>query len=864
MRLRLVYAFIVLIMYCTAPAAAQSGQAFSRTYTPTIVRGSISEYLNELEAATQVSISYSTAYANVQKIVSLAPGTYTLSETLKELFRGQALVFRESNGKILVLPAAENSREQETTAGITINGYVKELETKEVLICAVLYVPELGISASTNNFGFYSLSLPAAKKYRVICAYTGCITDTFYTEGSSKSRYDILLPVQDHTLAEVRIVSERELSPIQHKLTYADIKDRPAVLGEQDVMRALQHISGIQSGTDGTNSVIVRGGDPGQNLNLLDGVPLYYIDHFMGLTSVYNPEAVRAVDFYKGAFPSRFGGRLSSVIDVHTKDGNMERWGGQFTMGLIKSTLNVEGPLVKDKASIMLSGRRTWPDLLWMPITRDLALNFYDLNGKANYILDQNNRLYLSFYNGRDRIGINVEQGGAKAGWGNTVGSLRLNSIINPKLFINTTLTYSSFLYTLQEQRQELSQSGIVNTGLYEGRSSIKDMALRIHANWYAHPDHKVEFGAHYSLAAFVPAELNTQDPSGGGIGIISSSSNFRSQELVCFAEDEIRLSRRWTFKPGVHIANWFNDQFGYCSIQPRLYLSYKLAKGHMLYASYTQMAQFLHLINNNTFGLPTDFWLPSSERIKPERSGLSALGYTGKPTKGSRFSAEAYYKDISNTVTYNIGKNLFDNSLSWEEKIVQGRGWSYGAELTAEQRWQHFTLAASYTLSWSWRQFAQLNDGKAFPYRFDRRHNIRTSLRYEPSGRFNIMASWVYMTGEAITLPDQVYPDLDNNLKIWPGTATSSGSFTYNLSGWNNYRLPPIHRLDIGMNFIRKRGKYQERTWSCGVFNAYGNRNVLFVDLTSQSMPDGSTEIQLKGLSMLQFVPYISYQLRF
>jgi hypothetical protein len=862
MRLALIQAFTLLILFCSIPAAAQSGHLFAQTYSPSISRGSIQEYLDDLQTKTHIPVSYSAAYTDLQQTVSLPLKTYTVATALQELFRGQALIFRESNDKILILPADKESSRHNSSL-ITVNGYVKERDNKEVMIGAVLYVSELGISATTNSFGFYSLSLPADKKYRVLCGSAGYVTDTFFSDGQLQGRHDILLAAENTTLAEVNIIAEKEL-PIQQKLSYEDIKDRPAVLGENDVMRALQHVAGVQSGTDGTNSVIVRGGDPGQNLSLLDGIPLYYIDHFMGFTSVYNPEAVRSVDFYKGAFPSRFGGRLSSVIDVHTKDGNMEHWGGQFSMGMLKGSLNVEGPLIKNKASIMLSGRRTWPDLLWMPFTRDLALNFYDLNVKANYIWNKNNRLYLSFYNGRDRIGIDVDLGGAKAGWGNTLGSVRLNSIVNPKLFVNTTLIYSRFLYTLSERRQEISPNGIVYGALYKGRSSIDDIALRLDANWYASTRHKIEFGTHYSIADFIPAELSSEGPYNSGYALISPTSRFKVQQLVVFAEDEFKPNRRWTIKPGLHMATWFNAQFTHSSLQPRLYIAYRPASRHTIYTSYTQMAQFLHLINNNTFGLPTDFWLPSAERIRPEKSQLLSLGYSGRDSRGLSWSMEGYYKDIRNTVTYNVGKNLFDNSLPWDQKIVQGNGWSYGAEFSAGKKWRHFTWAASYTLSWSWRQFAQLNAGDAFPYRFDRRHNIRTTLRYEPSTRFNITASWVYMTGEAITLPDQIYPDLDNNLKIWPGTYTGSNNYTYNLSGWNNYRLPPIHRLDIGMNFTKKKGRRLERTWSAGLFNAYGHRNISYVDLVSTTMPDGSPEFRLRGLSVLQFVPYLSYQLRF
>jgi hypothetical protein len=275
-------------------------------------------------------------------------------------------------------------------------------------------------------------------------------------------------------------------------------------------------------------------------------------------------------------------------------------------------------------------------------------------------------------------------------------------------------------------------------------------------------------------------------------------------------------------------------------------------------------MAQFLHLVNNNTYGLPTDFWLPSSSQVKPEKSSLFTAGYMIKKGKSFSLNLEGYYKDLRNITTYAMGKNLFDNSLKWDDKIVQGKGWGYGAEASVNLSVGKFVYACGYTLSWTWRQFAQLNGGNPFPYKYDRRHNLRTTLIFRPSAKFDAAASWVYMTGEAMTLPDQVYPDFDNNRLISAPTSTSSSNFTYNYVEWNNYRLPAIHRLDLGVNFNKKKGRYKERTWSLGVFNAYGRPNVMLVNLVNQSGDPGVDGFELKGMSFLSYIPYISYKLKF
>ncbi len=860
--MRILFTLLLFISVVLASVGARAqATVLQAKYKPSFTKGSVKKYIRDIEQQTHIPVSYSDGSVDVRRVVELPLIELSVADALNVILAGQDVQLQQSGDKILIIATADGRLN--TTGKFTINGYVKELQNREVLIGAVVYVPGLGLGTTTNSYGFYSLTLPAGK-HKVLCAYIGYSTDSFSTDAITGSRRDIMLSSQAE-LKEVKVVSEKESSAEHLHLTYADVKSRPAVLGENDVMRALQHISGVQMGGEGSNSVLVRGGDPGQNLNMLDGVPIYHTDHFFGLTSIYNSEAIKSVDFHKGAFPSRYGGRLSSVIDVNTKDGDMQRWGGQFTMGILKGSLNVEGPIVKDKASIMLSARRTWFDLLWKPFTKDAGFNFYDINGKANYILNKNNRLYLSFYNGRDGIMLDFDATGTKARWGNTVASAKWNTIVNPKLFLNTVLTYSRFKYSLIDKREQIDANGISTTGTYKGNSSINDVALRVHANWYATATQRIEFGAHFSNAAFVPAELLSLNSQQIFATSVVPTDKFQSNEFVLFVEDEVRINKRWMIRPGIHFANWFSERFNYSSVQPRFYTSFKLANAHTIYASYTEMAQFLHLISNTTYGLPTDFWIPSSSRIEPEEASLYTFGYMGRPHNiGLTYNIEGYYKDIRNATTYSMGKNLFDNSLKWDEKIIQGTGWSYGVEASFKKKLGDFTWAGAYTLSWTWRKFAQLNEGKAFPYRYDRRHNIRTTLEYKPSERFDVAASWSYMTGEAITLPDQIYPDLDNNLHISSTNNVTSANYTYNYVSWNNYRLPAVHRLDIGMNFIKKKGKHYERTWSLGVFNAYGRKNVMYVELVNASGDASNGDFKLRGMSFLQFIPYLTYKLAF
>ncbi len=849
--------FTAVLLLCASVLRAQDSSLLSHAYKPGIKEGTLSEWFADIEKQAGVTISFSFSSVDAKKKITMLPDETTVRNALSVILEGEKIAVLERKNKILIVPE-DRQRHAAREKTVTVNGYIKEKDSKEVLIGAVVFVPGLQAGAVTNNYGYYSLTLPVGD-YKLVCAYVGYKTDTTVLKLKEDTRLDVLLSFQS-VLTEVKVTSgSKPVNPGQLRLNYEDITERPALFGETEIMRSLQNYAGVASGTEGTNSVLVRGGEPGQNLNLLDGVPIYYIDHFFGLTSVFNSEAVKSVDFHKAAFPARYGDRVSSVIDVNTKDGDMQRWGGQFNMGLVKGNVTLEGPIIKDKSSVMVSARRTWIDGFWRFFTNDLKLDFYDINAKANYILDKNNRLYVSFYNGRDQFKVNIDNGELYTKWGNNVGMVKWTNILSPKLFVNTIATYSRFRYELKDTREIISEGSIADLGTYKGKSSVSDASLHFSVNWYPSVKHKVETGISYSYADFIPVSLETK-LSQNASGIVPYANEFQSNEVTLYAEDEIKLGRKWLIRPGIHFANWFSNTFNYSSVQPRLYTGYNITPKHTIYASFTEMAQFLHLISNNTYGLPTDFWIPSTDDIAPEESYMASLGYAGSPVKGMNYNIEVYYKDIQNVTTYNMGKSIFDNSRQWSDNIIQGNGNSYGAEFSLKQKLGKFRFISSYTLSWSWRQFAGLNEGKRFPYKFDRRHNIKAGIIFKGSEAFDMSANWTYMSGEAITLPDQIYPDFDRNLLIDPGNQVLSSDYTYNYVQWNNYRLPPAHRMDVVCNFIKAKSKRVTRTWSVGVYNIYAQKNVMFVRLVTNA--DGS--YSLTGTSALQFIPYISYQLKF
>jgi hypothetical protein len=838
---------IAVLMILAVPVSAQVGSLLHSSYKPSRPRGSVQFYLEDIERRTGVQFSYSDELVKRRRGVRLTGSERTIGDVLNVVLAGTGVTPAERNGKILLVPDEGGAPYEKES--VTISGVVKDSASKEVIIGAIVFVPALNIGTTTNTYGFYSLSLPAGS-YDVVTASLAYRTDTSRVTLRRNLRRDMLLPY-GLSLGGVVVSSQKE-EPVDHShLTSASLAGHAGMLGENDVMRALQQQTGVQSGADGSSAIIVRGGDPGQNLNLLDGVPLYYIDHFYGITSIYNTEAVKSVDFYKGAFPSRYGGRLSSIIDVSSRDGNMERISGQASIGLLKGNLTLESPIVKNKASMMVSARRTWADALWRPFFDEFGMDFYDINAKVNYIINKNNRVYAAFYTGRDQYRIRFDQEDSRALWGNTIGSARWTSIISSKLFINTSFAYSYFRYNVTEpELSSLPDSNGVRPR-YTGKSDINDRSLKLQADYYASSKHHVQTGLQYVLADFAPASVSfSKDYT------TLSAARFRSNEIVVYAEDELKLSKKWMARAGLHLVTWVSEKYSYSSLQPRLFIAWKPVESQTVHASLTKMSQFLHQLSSNTSLLPSDFWVPSTARIEPELSWLYSAGYSRKISSQIELDAEVYYKNIKHIVSYKNSGNIFENSKQWEDQLTQGRGYGYGAELHATGKWGPLSTSVGYTLSWAWRQFESMNNGSPFPYRYDRRHNLHTEVFYQPSRKFNAVASWTYMSGEAITLPDQLYPDFDNSLLGSGGYNT----FTYNFSARNNYRLPAIHRLDLAINFIRQRGIHFERIWTLGLYNAYGRKNIMGVVLTPNDM--GSYTLQ--GLSIFRWIPTLTYAVKF
>ena len=780
------------------------------------------------------------------------------------------------------------SQNTKSQPSYTISGYIKDQASNETLIGATIYEVDGGRGTTTNAYGFYSLTLPAGT-YRISFSYVGFQTIAKEIELSG----DLELPIElseGSALAEV-VVSAEKSGPSRHeenrmsvnKISMSKVKSLPVLLGERDVLKIIQLLPGVQSGAEGTSGLYVRGGGPDQNLMLLDGVPIYNANHLFGFLSTFNGDAIKSAEIIKGGFPARYGGRLSSIVDIRMKEGNMREFHGSASIGLISGKLNLEGPLVTDRTSFSISGRRTWLDALTTPIQNARirqgkqvgrgAYHFYDFNAKINHKFSDKNRLYLSTYLGNDKLNFafqddyEVEEnvtGTARFDndltWGNRIFAARWNLQWSPKLFSNTTLTYSQYNYDLSGKYISDTRQTDPSKRLeyeYGSRSQIKDYGAKIDFNYVPGPSHYIRFGGGYVRHEFIPTVIFEKvNFEGDTVNIESGNNPLKADEYFAYVEDDIRLGKRLRINPGLHFAGFQVGQSHYTSLQPRIAASYLIDENTSIKASYAEMTQFIHLLTNPGLGLPTDLWVPSTDRVKPENSVQYAMAVTRGLPLGLDLTIEGFYKKMGNLVEYKSGVNVFGSSKGWEDKIETGDGESYGLEVLLEKKSGKTTGWIGYTLSWSNRTFANINNGEPFPYRYDRRHDIGLAVTHQFNERIDMGLVWVYGTGNTYTLATHRYwqapgaglQRLDPGRRVLEYTPQR-----------NNQRMPAYHRLDLSLN-MHKDTRIGRRTWSFGLYNAYSRQNPFAIFLSEDF--DGRSSLQ--QISLLPILPFVSYNLTF
>ena len=794
----------------------------------------------------------------------------------------------------------------------TISGYVTDGKSQETLIGASVYEASTMKGTVTNNFGYYTLKLGEGQ-VKMKASFVGFAPYEAVFNLKNDTIINIALS-QSNQLDEVTVtaramennVKGAQMSTIELPVT--QLKKVPALFGETDVIKALQLLPGVQSGTEGSAGMYVRGGGPDENLILLDGVPLYNVNHAAGFFSAFNSDAIKNVTLYKGNFPARFGGRLSSVVDVHMKDGDMHEYHANLSLGLIASKVNVEGPIVKGKTSFNLSFRRTYYDLITAPLANYLVkletatgknsawagYYFYDFNLKLNHKFSDKDRLFLSIYSGDDKVYARMKYKGEYETdygtssdleklnldwkWGNRIAALRWNHVIQPNLFMNVTGAYTQYRhsmgagYSTESIRPQSSYTESMDLGVHSG---IYDISAKADFDYKPFENHDVKFGANLTHHTYSPTTTaihlkETENQQTGFVfDSVTDDARIRALETDLYIEDNWDISNFFKLNAGLHYSTFTVDKKTYHSLQPRLSARALVTENFSLKAGYAYMSQYIHLLSSNAISLPTDLWVPVTGNIVPMNAHQVAVG-AFYDWKGFEFSVEGYYKKMNNVMEYKDGASFFSlDQTDWQDKVVMGDGWSYGIELFAQKQVGKFTGWVGYTWSHTNRLFdrpgQELNFGKVFPAKYDRRHDLNIVLMYEFNKRVDVGATWIYSSGNCATLPLQGYHGVDLYSSPYFGYYQGQPTTINHVESRNNYRFNSYQRLDLVANF-HKQKKHCERIFSINIYNVLCHNNPFVVyprDVEVYDPSTGATHYRksLRQICIFPIIPTLSWQ---
>jgi len=749
----------------------------------------------------------------------------------------------------------------------TLSGTIKDASKGEELIGATIKVKGQNIGAQTNEYGFYSLTLPAGT-YTFIISASGFITIEDTIDLSVSQRLDIQLKEEGGTdLEEVVISTTREDGNVKdplmgvERLDPKEIAKIPVIFGEKDIIKTMQLLPGVKSAGEGQSGYYVRGGGADQNLILLDEAPVYNASHLLGFFSTFNSDAIKDAVLYKGNQPANFGGRLASVLDIKMNEGNSKRFNVGGGLGLISSRLSVEGPIVKDKASFLVSGRRTYADVFLKASDKfkENTLYFYDLNAKVNYRISQKDRLFLSGYFGRDVLGVGTSFG---FNWGNATGTLRWNHIINDKLFSNTSLIYSSYDYKISIKGGDVA---------FDITSLIRDLNVKQEFQYFANNRNKIRFGFNFINHDITPGQVDAT--TAVGINAIRLNPT-RSVESAIFITNDWTVSENMTVSYGARLSGfsvlgngqevYTYDANGdvasstiykknellktYLNVEPRISMSYSYSKVASIKAAYARNAQNIHLVSNSTSSSPTDVWLASSINTKAEIADQFSLGWFKNFKENMfEFNVETYYKSMQNQIDYRNGANTQANELL-EGELLYGIGRAYGLELVLKKKKGRLTGWVGYTLSRTERKIDGINENNWYVAKQDRTHDLSVVTIYDITPKLSISALFIFYTGNAVTFPSGKY--------------TINGDTQFLYTERNGYRMPAYHRLDLGVTWMRKNTEKFESSWNFSLYNVYGRENAYSITFRESETNPGTTEAV--QTTLFRWVPAITYNFKF
>jgi hypothetical protein len=759
----------------------------------------------------------------------------------------------------------------------TLNGYVKDSTNGESIIGATVSVN--GKSISSNQYGFFSITLEEGE-YDVLVSHVSFLAQASRISLHNNVQQTIFLLPKSAALTEVVVYSKRRDANVRSAqmgkvdLSINQIKNIPAFLGEVDILKTIQLMPGVRNAGEGNAGFYVRGGGPDQNLILLDDAVVYNTGHLFGFFSIFNSDAIKNVSLIKGGMPAQYGGRLSSVLDVSMKEGNSNKFQTEGGIGLIASRLSVQGPIKKDKASFIVSARRTYIDALVKPLVKKSSnfygsgYYFYDMNAKINYQFSDKDHLYLSGYFGRDVFTFrNAEQSfKANIPWGNSTATLRWNHVFNPKLFANATVVYNDYHFKFGAAQNNFE----VNLS-----SGIKDGNAKIDFDYYPSGRHKLKFGGLLTYHKFIPNVTSGKQDS-IVFKPVTEGSKY-ALEKALYVQDDWDINDKFKINYGIRLSSFsqigpytkyvrdanqnkldstvygrFDNIKTYTGLEPRFTLRYGLNGTTSLKGSVTRNLQFIHLVSNAGTTLPTDLWVPSTFRVKPQLSWLYAAGvFKNFENNEYETSVEVYYKDMRNQIEYAEG---YTPSLKDpEEDFVFGKGWSYGTEFFVNKVRGKFTGWVGYTLSWTWRKFPDLNSGEKYPTKYDRRHDLSVVGTYELNKKWKFGAVFVYGTGNATSLPERFY--------------ILNGVLTQEFSRINEYRLDSYHRMDLSATLTpqKRKNKKLESFWVFSVYNVYNHLNPYFIYFDQTGNPySGNLQIEARQVSLFPVLPAVTWNFKF
>lgn len=866
----------VVCFLAAAQVGAVAQQLFQKPVSLAVKGVPVPTALEQLAKQNDVKLAYSGHFFAQNKKVTLRAKRRPVGEVLETLLKGTGVGFKEIGGQIVLYQLP-----MEVIEEMTLSGFVEDAQTGERLIAATVFCPELGLGTITNDYGFYSLTLPArAQSLRF--SYIGYTEQTVALAQNASQRINqaiepaLMLSEVIVTPADTALGNLLPSPGSMQRFKPEDFKAAPDLGGQGDLLRVMQLLPGVQTGADGTGGMFVRGGNPDQNLVLMDGVPVYNADHLMGMFSIFNPSAIRSAKLLKGGMPARYGGRVSSVVDVYTKEGNQVKWGGEVAGDFIGYKATLEGPMWRKKGSMMFSRRRSHSDIYLLPAIKKLmdaesfdGIEYYfnDINLKLNYAFSENDKFYVSLYHGRDGFSGqektedltgSTEEFEYTIKWGNTIASLRWNHVFGPKLFANASVTYSKYRFQMGQLSQfrytfddpELEPfSGSFYLGL---KSKNRDKAWKTDFDYMPNANHYVRFGVSLTEHRFTPSAFSGSQTYEGieFVDSLTLDDIFGFQEapektatsLDAYVEDEWRLGPKTSASTGLRLSSFRTGEADFFNPEPRISATHALNSRYKATASLTRTVQYLHRINFLGLNSPGDYWTPASRRLRPQRAWQGTLGLEGQLAKGVAFSVEAYYKLMSGLPTL---PDTFDFEVELELEdpeayLAPAKGRSRGIEVLLRRESGRLGGWLGYSLSKSTRQSGQINLGRAYPYLFDRRHEAKLFGFYRFNDQWQASLNWTYGS------PNPKLLDSGTGLPTPPGQA-------------NSLRGEAYHRLDLALSFFLKRGKWEHHL-KLSAFNAYNRRNTAFYKLWI----DENFNYQYQPVHLFGFMPGLFYGVRF